>query len=222
MKVLKIVIAISLAAAAAAFAADYVVERAPAGPARPPLPEEDAVVELKWDTGTRAYLRCFYTGAGTWLVNDFDLSQIPDYTRVTRLLVYTSPTWPNGRWDGFRIGLYGFAGSTPTSLLWGPKFVKPRLTTAGWANLSVAWTLPPSQTRFAVGLEQYYNYPACDPHAIDNNRTFRQHSWLYYGGSWRPYTGYAGYSNLMIRVRVSNAYVGLMPSSIGRVKALYH
>jgi hypothetical protein len=85
----------------------------------------------------------------------------------------------------------------------------------------VAWTLPPSQTRFAAGLEQYYNYPTCDAHTIDNNPTFRRHSWLYYGGSWRPYTNSTGYYNLMIRVRVSNAYVGLMPTSIGRVKALY-
>jgi opacity protein-like surface antigen len=215
------IILAALAAAAAAFAADYVVERAPAGPAQPPL-NEDAVVDLQWDNGTRSNYICFYSGAGTWLVNDFDLSQIPDYTRVTRLLVYTSPTWPNAQWDGFRIGLYGFSGSTPTSLLWGPKFVKAGLTSAGWANFSVAWTLPPTQLRFAAGFEQYYNYPTCDPHTVDNNRTFRLHSWLYYGGTWRSYTNSTGYYNLMIRVRVSNAYVGLTPTSVGRVKALYY
>jgi len=216
-----LIIAAALAAATAALAADYVVEHAPAGPAQPLLPEEDGVVELKWDTGTRSYLMCFYTGAGTWLANDFDLSQIPEYTRVTRMLVYTSPTWPNATWDGFRLGIYAFTGSVPGSLLWGPKFVKPGLTAAGWANLAVAWTLPAAQLRFAAGLEQYYNYPTCDAHAIDNNRTFRQHSWLYYGGSWRAYTNSTGYYNLMIRVRVSDVYSGLLPSSIGRVKALY-
>ena len=150
-----------------------------------------------------------------------DLSQIPEYTRVTRLLVYASPTWPNRTWDGFRIGIYGFSGSTPTSLLWGPKFVKPGLTGAGWANFRVAWTLPAAQRRFAAGLEQYYNYPQCEAHTVDNNRTFRQHSWLYYSGSWSPYTNSVGYRNLMIRVRVSDAYSGLAPASIGRVKALY-
>jgi hypothetical protein len=219
---MRIFIIAAALAAAAAFAADYVVERPPAGPAQPLGPEEDGVVELRWDSGTRSYLMCFYTGAGTWLVNDFDLSQIPEHTRVTRLLVYTSPAWPNTTWDGFRIGIYGFSGTTPTSLLWGPKFVKPGLTGAGWANLSVAWTLPAAQLRFAAGLEQYYNYPQCEAHTIDNNPTFRQHSWLYYGGSWSPYTNSVGYRNLMIRVRVSDVYSGLLPSSIGRVKALYH
>ena len=215
------IIIIAAALAAAAFAADYVVERPPAGPTQPLVPEEDGVVELKWDTGTRSYHICYYTGAGAWLVNDFDLSQIPEYTRVTRLLVYTSPTWPNATWDGFRIGIYSFTGSVPGSLLWGPKFVKPGLTGAGWANLSVAWTLPAAQLRFAAGLEQYYNYPQCDAHTVDNNRTFRQHSWLYYAGSWSPYTNSTGYRNLMIRVRVSDVYSGVVPSSIGRVKALY-
>jgi hypothetical protein len=210
------------AAGGAAFAADYVIERPPAGPAEPLGPEEDGVVELRWDNGNVSYLMCFYTGAGTWLANDFDLSQIPEYTRVTRIRVYTSPAWPNGKWDGFRIGIYSFTGSVPGSILWGPKFVKPALTSAGWANLAVAWTLPAAQLRFAAGVEQYYNYPQCDGHAIDNNRTFRQHSWLYYAGSWSPYTNSVGYRNLMIRVRVSDVYSAVVPSSIGRVKALYH
>jgi hypothetical protein len=212
-----------------AWSADIIVDgaplhfegAAPAGPAQPPLPDEDAVVELRWDTGTRSYFVCEAYGTGKWFANDFDLRQIPDYSRVTRLLVYSSPSWPNAAWDGFRLGIFAFNGSVPGSLLWGPKFVKAGLTSAGWANFSVAWTLPPAQLRLAAGLEQYYDYPACDPHAVDNNRTFLQHSWFYHGG-WGGYRNSTGYYNLMIRVRVSNAYVGLMPSSIGRVKALYY
>jgi hypothetical protein len=209
--------------ATAAGAADYEVAPAPrGGEAGLPPGTEDGVVELSWDSGTRAYQICFYSGAGTWFTNDFDLAQIRDYRRVTRIKAYVDPRWPNGRWDGFRIGLFAYAGSVPGTLLWGPKYVKPNLTSAGWASFVVAWTLPAAQRRFAAGVEQLYNFPNCDSHNVDNNRTFLQHSWLYYGGSWRPYSNSTGYYNLMIRVRVSNAYVAVAPTSLGRVKALYY
>jgi hypothetical protein len=211
----------ALAAAMAVWAADYVVEEPLAGSAQVSCPEEDGVVELRWDTGTRSYLVCEGYGAGKWFANDFDLRQFPDYTRVTRLLVYSGPSWPNARWDGFRIGIFSFNGSVPGSLLWGPKFVRGGLTSPGWANFTVAWTLPPTQSRFAAGFEQYYDYPECDPHAVDNNRTPLRHSWSYYG-RWGGYWNSTGYYNLMIRVRVSNAYANLMPTTVGRIKALFY
>jgi hypothetical protein len=74
--------------------------------------------------------------------------------------------------------------------------------------------------------EQFYNYPNCDPFALDNNTTFRGHSWQYYEGSWAPYERSTDpvYRNLMIRVWVEpgQEFHGVAPSSIGRVKALYY
>jgi len=214
---------LAAAGAAAAGAVDYEVGPAPpGGEAGLPPGAEDGVVELSWDSGTRSYQICFYTGAGTWVANDFDLAQIRDYRRVTRIRTFVDPRWPNGQWDGFRIGLWSVTGSVPTSLIWGPKFVKPSLTTAGWASFVVAWTLPATQLRFAAGVEQLYNFTNCDGHCVDNNSTFMRHSWLYYGGAWSAYANSTGYYNLMIRVRVSNDYVAVAPTSLGRVKALYY
>ncbi|MGD8718622.1 MAG: hypothetical protein PVH29_07345 [Candidatus Zixiibacteriota bacterium] len=219
MKVIIAVTALTFTMVAAVIAADF----AAAAPSGEPgaLPEdEDTVVELKWDNGTRSYSMAYYTGANAWVANDFDLRQLRDYTRITRMLVYTSPDWPNGAWDGFNIGLYSLSGGVPASLIWGPKFVKPGLSSAGWANFSVAWTLPPGTLRFAAAMEQFYNYPNADAHTLDNNPTFQEHSWMY-SGSWTAYSSSTGYDNVMIRVRVSDAYVGMEPASMGRVKAMY-
>ena len=135
--------------------------------------------------------------------------------------VYSGPAWPNGRWDGFRLGIYSFT-SVPGSLLWGPKSVIGTTTSYGWNDFSVGWTLPASNTAFVGAVEQYYNYPNMDPHIVDNNLTFLRHSWLYYGGSWGPNTNSTGYYNLMLRVIVNNDTAAVSPTSVGRVKALFY
>lgn len=224
MDVKKFVVACAAlaAAAAAAWATDLVV--APPAPAvsRAPADAYDGPLELKYDSGTRQYFMAWYSGAGTWVGNDFDISAISAYRAIVRVRFYSTPAWPNQRWDGFRVGIYAYSGTAPGSLLWGPRYFKPAKTDPGWCNCAVGWTLPAGNDAFIAAVEQYYNYPNLDPFALDNNPTFRNHSWSYYQGNWARLAGYGGYRNLMLRVVVNNVPVGVAPSSVGRVKALYY
>ncbi len=220
----KFTLCVALAAwcAGGVWASDVVVAPEAEGVSRAADDDHDAALELKYDNGTRRYFMAFYTGAGTWVGNDFDISAISDYRAITRIRVFSSPAWPNARWDGFRIRIYAYAGGRPGSLLWGPKYVKPARPDYGWCNCAVNWTLPAANKAFVAAFEQFYNYPNGDPFALDTNATFAGHSWQYSGGSWQALPGFGGYRNLMLRVVLNNATVNLAPTSIGRVKALYY
>jgi hypothetical protein len=206
-------------AAAGAWAADYAVEGgsyvSSAG-----TPGYDGTRELKWDSGYGRWVLDWYTGAGSWVGNDFDISTIPAYRAVEKIKLQSYANWPNVGWDGFRLGIYDFTGSVPRSLLWGPKFVVATGTPI-WHEFSVGWNLPSGVTSFVAAMEQYYDHPNCDPYLVDNNYSFTGHSWQYYGGVWRLHVGYQGYRNVMLRVVVEEA-VALTPTSLGRVKALYY
>jgi hypothetical protein len=217
-----VVFAALLAAAAAAWATDLIV--APSAPAVLYAPADgyDTALELKYDTGTIRYYMMWYSGSGSWVGNDFDISALRAFRAITRVRVYSRSDWPNGRWDGFRVGIYAFAGGQPGSLLWGPTYFKPTRATAGWCNCSVNWTLPLANRRFVAAFEQYYDFPNADPFGVDNNPTFEGRSWQYTGASWQALVGSAGYRNLMLRVVVNNVAVNLAPTSVGRVKALYY
>jgi hypothetical protein len=206
--------------AAGAWAADMVVEKAPPATTIGESPNYDATVELKWDSGATSWLIVWYTGAGAWVANDFDISTVKTYPHIQNIKMYCYMAWPNGRWDGFRLGVYSFPGGVPGSLIWGPEFVMP--TATGWNNFSVDWTLPSGLKKFLPAMEQFYNYPNCDPHVVDNVPGNSGHSWLYYGGNWGPLTNGTGYYNLMLRVIMDNEHnPGVTPTSVGRVKALY-
>ena len=219
--VLAFVVTASLAAAA--WGADCVVERAAPTVAAPEPAATDDTLELKWDSGTVRWWLAWYTGADTWIGTEFDISTISGYAAIQAIKLQARSDWPNGKWDGFRLGIFNFAGGVPGSLLWGPKFVVPTGST-GWKEFSVGWTLPFGVTRFLPGMEQYYNFPNCEPFGIDNNPTSMGHSWQYMRGSWAPFESMsiAPYRNIMIRVIVSNSTLAVTPTSIGRVKALYY
>jgi hypothetical protein len=213
---------LAVLAAVAAWGADYAVERVPEAAAKPGPAGYDATKELKWDSGTPGWQVCYYTGAGTWVGNDFDISTISTFRGIKTIRVYSSPAWPNGRWDGFRFGVYAFSGGIPGSLLWGPKYGVGTGSTYTWVEIGVDWTLPAGQDAFVGAAEQFYNYPGNDPFCIDSNATFLGHSWQYYGGKWEPYDNEytRPYRNLMIRVVVDDT-LAVTPASLGRVKALY-
>jgi hypothetical protein len=211
----------------AALGAESVI-RAEGGTAADPLPC-DAEYELKWDTGVPRWQICWYTGAGAWAINDFDVSTLKStHVILTRLGVYSQPAWPNGRWDGFRIALYAFR-RVPGERIWPeggkPKFVKPSAP-GGWQWFIVNWTLPRANYSFMAGMEQYYDYPNCDPYCVDDNPIPHGHSWVYYGGMWgypvEPF--HWPYMNNMIRVRVETGHTfpRVEAASVGRVKALYY
>ena len=143
---------IALAACAlggVAWGADVVVERAPATVPAEGSPAYDGTLELKWDNGIAAWLNAWYTGAGTWFGNDFNISTVSSSRAVQSMRVFSGPAWPNGRWDGFRLGIYSFT-SVPGSLLWGPKYVAGTSSNYGWNNFVVNWTLPASNTATAA------------------------------------------------------------------------
>ncbi len=209
-----------------AWGADSVVEGG-GDAARAVAPfETDDPLELSWDNGTRRWSIAWYSGAGAWVGNDFNLSTISTYRAIEKVRFYSRSNWPNTGWDGFRVGIYNFS-SVPGSLLWptagGGYFFKPSgLQGHIWVDIAIGWTCP--STAFVAAVEQYYNYPNCDPFALDSNPTFRGHSWQYYQGSWSPYssTSVAPYRNVMIRAVVDNSTLGVAPESLGRVKALYY
>ncbi len=212
---------LAMLAAAAAWGADYVVERAgPAYAAREAAATDDTI-ELKWDSGAGRWWLVWYTGRGTWVGNDFDISTISTYRAVEKIKLQSYSNWPNMGWDGFRLGIYYFTGSVPGSLLWGPKFVIPT-GTSGWKEFKVGWTLPSGVDKFVAAQEQYYNHPNCEPYMVDNNLTFAGHSWQYYAGRWSLHQGYQNYRNVMLRVIVDNSTLAVTPQSLGRVKALYY
>lgn len=220
----RVIVFVALAAlwVAGAWGSDAVVSPPAPAVSAAPVDNSDTVLELKYDTGTQSYFVGWFSGAGAWVGNDFDISAISDYRAIVRIRVYSTPVWPNGRWDGFNVGVYAFAGGQPGSLLWGPKYFKPARTGYGWCNCAVGWTLPAVNKTFVAAFEQFYNMPNMDPYALDNNPTYAGHSWQYYAGIWRPLTGFGAYRNLMLRVVVNNVTVGVAPTSVGRVKALYY
>jgi hypothetical protein len=221
MKMLSSIILVAVAVTA--FAADTVIERAPGAAAGTDSPT-DASLTLRWDSGYSKWMISWPTGAGAWVGNDFDISTVSTFSHIRAVRVLSSYVWPNGVWDGYRVGVYAFAG-VPASLLWptsgGGRFVVPTGSN-GWKDLPVNWTLPGGTHTFLAAIEQCYDYPNCDPFIVDNNHTFLLHSWQYYRGPWEALDGVQVYRNLMLRVVVDNETVSVAPTSVGRVKALYY
>jgi hypothetical protein len=215
-----------LASALAAAAADVAVGAAPNMPGPACAPARDGTLELSWDNGTRRWSISWYSGAGAWVGNDFDISTISAYRAVAKMRFYTRDGWPNSQWDGFRVGFYSFS-AVPGSMLWptggGGYFFKPSgLHGHVWVDINIGWTCP--AMAFVAAVEQYYNYPNNDPYALDSNTVNMRHSWQYYGGTWSPLTSGSipDHHNLMLRVVVNNETLAVAPASLGRVKALYH
>jgi hypothetical protein len=198
-----------------------------------PTPHDQSTLELKWDTGTRRWSVAWYTGGDSWVGNEFNTSTLKTtHVKILKFKMYTRDDWPNTGWDGFRIGFFNFRGGVPGDMLWptggsGYYFKPSGLSGHVWAECEINWTCP--TVAFVAAEEQFYNWPTCDPWAVDDNTSFLQHSWFYFEGSWKPMPTItipeiAPYHNLMLRVWVETGHEfhGVAPSSIGRVKALYY
>jgi hypothetical protein len=191
--------------------------------------EDGGLYELGYDTGSKALQLAWYTGAGFWVGNDFDVSTLKTKHNIVREIKYfTSPHWPNGRYDGFRIALFEFSSGLPGAKLWPTstegRFVKP----AGDEGFKTFWVNYYLGTKkFVAAVEQFYDYPDCDPYYCDGNATFLAHSWQKEPEqNWVPLAGKNPYPyrNLMLRVivRICFSDIGVTPTSLGRVKALYY
>jgi hypothetical protein len=191
---------------------------------------DQSTLELSWDNGSRRWSIAWYTGAGSWVGNDFRVSTLKtSYVKILKYKYYTRGSWPNQGWDGMRFAFYNFGGGVPGSMLWptsgGGYFFKPSggIESHIWVEFDIGWVCP-SQA-FVAAQEQFYNWPNCDPFSVDNNVTFLRHSWEYFAGAWSPLsTSGDPYQNLMIRlwVETGQEFPGVAPSSVGRVKALYY
>lgn len=226
MKKFALVISLVACVAGGAWAADVAFDRAQAMPTMSEPTGYDNTVELSWDSGMGRWWLAWYTGADTWVGNDFDVSTVKTYGGLKTMRVQLRYNWPNTQWDGGRIAVFAFGGGVPGSIMWptsgSPLFVLPTGAT-GWKDFDVTWVLPGTK-KFMAGWEQFYNHPGCDPFLIDNNPTFMGHTWMYLQGSWAPFeaSNIAPYRNLMLRMVVDNEQnPAVSPSSIGRVKALY-
>jgi hypothetical protein len=235
MRIYVSTLAAALVVCGGAWAADVAVDGGSyAGPAyAAPAPYDQATMELKWDNGLRRWSVIWYTGAGSWVGNEFNTSTLKTkHVKILKFKMYTRDDWPNTQWDGFRIGFYDFRGGVPGSMLWPtggtPYFFKPSgLSGHVWVECDINWNCP--SVSFVAAEEQFYNNPNGDPWSVDNNPTFLNHSWFYYEGSWSPLSGInieeiKPYTNLMVRLWVEPGieFPGVAPSSIGRVKALYY
>jgi hypothetical protein len=215
------------AAVAGAWSADYAADGAPSyfnGAPASPAASADGTLELKWDSGFGRWWLIWYTGADTWIGNDFDVGTVSTYAAVEAIKTYVRYDWPSIGWEGFRLGIFAYEGGVPGSLLWGPKYFLPTGVT-GSKECPVNWTLPPGVYEFIAAHEQFYNWPPYgDAFCIDNNPTFMGHSWSYSNGVWEPFKSerILPYRNLMIRVVMSDETVNVSPTSVGRVKALYY
>ena len=235
----KFVLAIitAILACGSAWAADAVVDgggHTGPGFVAAPTPHDQATMELKWDSGVRSWSVAWYTGADSWVGNDFDVSTLKTaYAKIMKYKYYTRGAWPNLGWDGMRFAFYAFRGGVPGSMLWptsgNPHFFRPSnpdLQSHIWVEFNMDWTCP--SVKFLAAQNQFYNNPTCDPYALGNNTTAQGHSWEYYEGAWSPYLNESPqvtpYKNLMIRVWIEpgQEFPGISPSSIGRVKALYY
>jgi hypothetical protein len=206
-----------------AWGADCVADVLSSGNEAVESPAYDTEFELKWDDGRPNWLMSWYTGAGSWVGNDFDISTLHVDWWIKTIKVMSGADWPNGRWDGFRLGVFTFSGGLPGSRLHGPRFVRGSGTGFTWCRFNFGmweWSLGENK-RFVVAAEQYYNHPNCDPYILDGNRTFQGHSWQCQSEKWEPLVGYWGYRNLMLRVVISDL-MAVAPTSLGRVKALYY
>lgn len=209
--------------AAAVWGADVTAEVVSSGAEAVALPAYDGEFELKWDDGRPTWSMIWVKGADSWVGNGFDISTLGGSWWIKTIKVMSGASWPNGQWDGFRLGVFTFSGSLPGPLLHGPAFVKGSGAGYGWCGFDFgmwAWSLY-DYKRFVIAVEQYYNYPDCDPYVLDGNPVFQGHSWQCQGGKWEPLIGMAGYRNLMLRVVISDL-MAVGPTSLGRVKALYY
>jgi hypothetical protein len=219
--------ALILASVAGAWSADVIVERAPSFLAAPAPAGRDATMELAWDNGRYQYFTCWYSGNGVWAGNDFDVATISTSIPILKYKFHTRSDWPNEGWDGVGVGFYNFAGGIPGSVVWPTSgkshFFKPSGGAPDfiWAECDVHWRCP--FTKFLAAHDQIYNYPQCDPCAVDDNYVFRGHSWCYWDRwmSFKEMVGLEPYHNLMIRVVVDDT-TAVAPTSLGRVKALYY
>jgi hypothetical protein len=208
--------------AAGAWAADIsvAVPNAKPGPAAVAAGDRggwDGIVELQVESASSATNAfAWYTGADSWVGNDFDLTTIGSWYVIHKARFYQWPGWPNGSYEGYRAGIYSFTGGIPGSLLWGPTWMAH---TGGawneWPNIN--YWLPGGATQFMMCGEQYYNYPSCDNASIAGQAG--GHSWYYFNG-WSKLTDLGYGDGLMLRCTVMCTDV--TPASLGRVKALYH
>jgi hypothetical protein len=226
MKNFALVTGIIALLAAGVWAADLDAKEFTAGPNIVTSPGYDDTRELIWDNGGGRWWLAWYTGAGSWVGNDFDISTIKTYGGIKFIRYRTSPTWPNTGWDGFRFGVYSFAGGIPGSMMWptsgGGYFFVPT-GPEGWKECAVTWVLPSGVRKFVAAMEQFYNNPNCDPYIVDSTTVFCGHCWQYYEGAWSEHQGYQGYKNVGLRVVIDNEQnPAVIPMSAGRVKALYY
>lgn len=187
----------------------------PPGAPTYPVPPTDTQYELKYDNGTLGYVLTHFA-AGFWIGNDFDCSTLAA-NNVKFIKIRSSGEWPNSRWDGFNIGLYDFTSGVPGTRIWGPEYVTGTGRGYPWCDFDVGWTLPKGITKFVAAMGQCYNYPNGDPYCLDTGPPQRR-GWTYYQGIWQAFQSY---SNLMLRV-VMQGDIGVAPTSVGRVKALYY
>lgn len=185
-----------------------------------------ATHELRWDNDVLRYCVAFQHGRNTWAGIDYDTSTLKT-TKWRLARVRANLGWgENERWDGMRLAIYNMSGGKPAEIIWPksgtPKFVKGYGTPeplAAWCEFPVGFELP--SPKFVVALEQYRDWPLCDMYGVGYGLGYAEkHVWL---NHWNAGWAHTEIGVWMLRAIVAGpTNVGVAPSSLGRVKALYY
>jgi hypothetical protein len=181
---------------------------------------------LRWDNDIWRLNLHSGKGENTWSGIDFDTSSLDSATTWRLATVRANLSiGSNERWDGMRLAVFDMAGGKPGEIIWPengtPKYVVGygtvnRYSTA-WCEFPVRFDLP--ESKFVVALEQYYDHPLCDSYAVGFGHGGAEwHAWRNYWNAGWERTGLIW----MIRAVVRSTNNAVEPTSIGRVKALYH
>ncbi len=111
----------------------------------------------------------------------------------------------------------------PGEILWPknglPEWVIPNIgANFGWCDFRVHGPVR-APGRFAVGQEQFFDWPECDPFCFDDGigSGDEGHTWFNYDGVWSKLESP---NNLMLRVVIGEGGA-VSPTSLGRIKGLY-
>ncbi|MGD8718308.1 MAG: hypothetical protein PVH29_05740 [Candidatus Zixiibacteriota bacterium] len=181
---------------------------------------------LRWDNGVFSGTCHFGKGENTWAGIDYDTSTLEGSSwRLTKVRANLG-IGSNERWDGMRLAVFDMAGGKPGKIIW-PENGTPKSVigygtvnryVATWCEFPVKFDLP--SEKFVVALEQHHDDPLCDNFGLGYGRGFaEQHTWLNYWNSGWDTTGMGVW---MLRAVVRSTDDSVEPTSMGRVKALYH
>ncbi len=199
-------------------AGEYAAVNPEASPA-PHVPIKDKMPfgELSHDNGNITNAWAYYTGAGSYVGDQYDTPS--DWSYLTGIKYYVWTGWPDSTFQGFTVACWKMESGTPGAVIWptdgNPKY-NPN-TGGNWITQPVdplIYLQDAAPNGFLVGISQLYNIPVCDAFSVDDTGP-GPYDWTYYSGAW----GAAAYGKGS--ARALGYWTPVEPTSLGSLRALY-